>query len=138
MQEVLRSTCPEHALLVLDLPCLVPKRYVYICEKLEEVTDPADSRGVAERAGHLLEETPSCSPARLEAGNDTGCPQKREADIGEGKKGLPESIPRFIHEAGIRFEEQREQVSDVVHSYREQSSEALLQDRQDPVQPSLT
>ena len=114
------------------------KRYIYICEKLEEATDPADSRGLAERARYFLEETPSCCPARLEAGNDTVCSQKRKADTGEGEKGLPESIPRFIHEAGIRFKKQREQVPDVVHSYREQSLEALLQDRQDTVQPSLT
>ena len=138
MQEVLRSTRPKHALLVLDLPCLVSKRYIYIRENLEEVTDPADSRGLAERAGYFLEEAPSCRSARLEAGNDTVCSQKRKADPGEGEKGLPESIPRFIHEASIRFKEQREQVSDVIHSYREQNLEALLQDRQDTVQPSLT
>ena len=105
MQEVLRSTRTKHALLVLDLPCLVPERYIYICEKLKEVTTPADSRGLAERAGCFLEETPNCCLARLEAGNDIVCSQKREADTGEGKKGLSESIPRFVHEAGIRFEE---------------------------------
>ena len=81
------------------------KRYIYICEKLKEVADPADSRGLAERAGYFPEETPSCCLARLEASNDIVCSQKRKADTGEGKKGLPESIPRFIHEAGIRFKE---------------------------------